>query len=62
MASYGKYNYESTESRALKSIKADSYNKDMAKNLIQLNHNSEYMAQYLRKLQKGVDEANQNTI
>ena len=62
MASYGKYNYESTESRALKSIKADSYNKDMAKNLIQLNSNSEYMAQYLRKLQKGVDEANQNTI
>ena len=62
MAMYGSYSYESTESRALKSIKADGYNKDQAKNLIQLNHNSEYMAQYLRKLQKGVDEANQNTI
>lgn len=62
MANYGVYNYESGESRALKSITADSYNKDQAKNLIQLNNNSEYMAQYLRKLQKGVDEANQNVI
>lgn len=62
MAQYGAYSYESTESRALKSITADSYNKDQAKNLIQLNQNSEYMAQYLRKLQKGVDEANQNII
>lgn len=62
MASYGQYNYESTESRALKSIRADSYNKDLAKNIIQLNNNSEYMAQYLRKLQKGVDEANENVI
>lgn len=59
---YGSYKYESQESRALKSITADSYNKDQAKNLIQLNQNSEYMAQYLRKLQKGVDEANQNII
>lgn len=62
MASYGSYNYESTESRALKTIRADSYNKDLAKNIIQLNNNSEYMAQYLRKLQKGVDEANENVI
>ena len=62
MAQYGSYQYESTESRALKGITADSYNKDQAKNLIQLNQNSEYMAQYLRKLQKGVDEANQNVI
>lgn len=62
MASYGAYNYESTESRALKSIRADSYNKDLAKNIIELNNNSEYMAQYLRKLQKGVDEANENVI
>lgn len=62
MAGYGAYTYESTESRALKSITADSYNKDQAKNLIQLNQNSEYMAQYLRKLQKGVDEASQNVI
>ena len=62
MAQYGAYTYESTESRALKSIRNDSYNKDMAKNLIQLNHNTEYMAQYMRKLQKGVDEAGANTI
>lgn len=62
MAQYGSYNYESTESRALKSITSDSYNKDQAKNLIQLNNNSAYMAQYLRKLQKGVDSANQNVI
>lgn len=59
---YGAYKYESQESRALKTITADSYNKDQAKNLIQLNQNSEYMAQYLRKLQKGVDDANQNVI
>ena len=62
MSQYGSYQYESTESRALKTITADSYNKDQAKNLIQLNQNSEYMAQYLRKLQKGVDEANENIL
>jgi hypothetical protein len=62
VAQYGAYTYESTQSRALNSIRADSYNKDMAKNLIELNNNSEYMAQYLRKLQQGVDQANQNVI
>lgn len=62
MATYGKLEYESTESRALKSITADGYNKDQAKNLIQLNNNTAYMAQYLRKLQRGVDEANANII
>lgn len=62
MAQFGQYTYESPESRALKGIRAEGYNKDMAKNLIQLNHNSEYMAQYLRKLQKGVDDANENFI
>ena len=62
MAQYGAYKYESVESRALKGINADSYNKDQAKNLIQLNQNTEYMAQYMRKLQKGVDDANKNVI
>ena len=62
VATYGKLEYESTESRALKSITVESYNKDQAKNLIQLNNNSAYMAQYLRKLQRGVDEANANII
>lgn len=62
MAQYGQLNYESQEARALKSITADSYSKDQAKNLIELNRNSEYTAQYLRKLQRGVDEANQNVL
>ena len=62
MSTYGAYKYESQQSRALKSITADSYNKDQAKNLIQLNQNTAYMAGYLRKLQRGVDDANQNII
>lgn len=62
MATYGAYKYESPQSRALKSITADSYNKDQAKNLMQLNKNTEYMAGYLRKLQRGVDDANQNIL
>ncbi|AHZ95390.1 minor tail protein [Mycobacterium phage Damien] len=59
---YGSYQYESPESRALGSITAESYDKDQAKNLIKLNNDVSYMAAYMRKMQKGIDEANQNFI
>lgn len=59
---YGAYSYESPESRALGSITSESYDKDQAKNLIKLNNDVAYMAAYMRKMQKGIDEANQNVI
>ena len=59
---YGSYSYESPESRALGSITSESYDKDQAKNLIKLNNDVSYMAAYMRKMQKGIDEANQNVI
>lgn len=59
---YGSYKYESPEARALASITAESYDKDQAKNLIKLNNDVAYIAAYMRKMQKGIDEANQNVI
>lgn len=62
MAQYGSYSYASPEDRALGSITAESYDKDQAKNLIKLNNDVGYMAAYMRKMQKGIDDANQNII
>lgn len=60
---YGAYKYESTESRALKSFGSDKFDyKDQEKNLIQLNNAVGYMSEYMRKMQKGIDEANENFI
>lgn len=59
---YGAYQYESSEARALGSITVESYDKDQAKNLIKLNNDVTYMAAYMRKMQKGIDQANQNVI
>lgn len=59
---YGSYKYESPEARALGTITSESYDKDQAKNLIKLNNDVSYMAAYMRKMQKGIDDANQNVI
>lgn len=60
---YGAYKYESAPARALGDINNDSFDyKDQQKNLIQLNNSVSYMAAYMRKMQKGIDEANQNFI
>lgn len=57
------YKIESKESRALASITADSYDyRDQAKLLSKLTGDVEYLAQYSRQMQKGIDAANQNFI
>lgn len=62
MAQYGSYKYESRESRALSTITTESYDRDQQKNLIKLNQDVSYMAAYMRKMQKGIDEANENFL
>lgn len=60
---YGAYKYESAPARALGSLTSDSFDyKDQQKNLIQLNNAVGYMSAYMRKMQKGIDAANQNFI
>lgn len=60
---YGAYKYESAPARALGDITSDSFEyKDQQKNLVQLNNSVSYMAAYMRKMQKGIDEANENFI
>ena len=59
----GGYHYESPEARVLGSIKTDRFDyKDQEKNLIQLNNAVGYMSSYMRKMQKGIDSANENFI
>ena len=59
---YGSHQYQSPETRALAGITAESYDKDQAKTLIKLKNDVGYMAAYMRKLQKEVDQANENFI
>jgi hypothetical protein len=60
---YGGYKYESPESRALGSITPQSYDyRDQGKLLSKLTSDVSYMSAYMRKMQKGIDEANQNFI
>lgn len=59
----GGYKMESAESRALRSINQDSYDyRDQGKLLSKLTGDVSYMAQYMRNMQKGIDEANQNFV
>ena len=58
----GGYQYESKNVRALRTIDSKTYNKDFSQNLIALNHATDYMAQYLIVMQKGIDEANKGLI
>ena len=59
---YGTYTYQSPETRALASITAESYDKDQAKTIIKLKNDVGYMAAYMRKMQKSIDQANANFI
>ena len=60
---YGGYKRESTESRALGSITSDSYDyRDQAKFLSKMAGDVSYMAAYMRKMQRGIDSANENFI
>ena len=60
---YGGYKYESVEARSLGSITRDSYDyRDQGKLLSKLTGDVSYMAAYMRKMQKGIDDANQNFI
>jgi len=60
---YGSYNYQSPESRALSSITQDSYDyRDQGKLITKLTGDVSYLATYMRKMQQGIDAANQNVI
>lgn len=59
---YGSHQYQSPETRALASITAESYDKDQAKTIIKLKNDVGYMAAYMRKMQKSIDQANENFI
>lgn len=57
------YQPESREARTLGSFSADKFAyQDQQKNLIQLNNAVGYMSGYMRKMQKGIDDANKNFI
>lgn len=51
---------ESQASRALKNVNSKNYNKDLVKNIAHLNAATDYMASYMRGMQKGIDEANKD--
>lgn len=60
---YGGYKYESPESRSLGSITKESYDyRDQGKFLSKMAGDVSYMASYMRKMQKGIDDANQNFV
>ena len=62
-ALYGGYKYESPEARALGSINTGSYDyRDQGKFMSKIAGDVSYMAAYMRKMQKGIDDANQNII
>lgn len=59
----GGYKYESQETRALGSITRESYDyRDQGKLLSKLTSDVSYLAAYSRKMQKGIDDANQNFV
>ena len=59
----GGYSYQSPEVRRLSGITPESYDyRDQAKTMIKLVNDVSYMAGMQRKMQKGIDDANQNFI
>lgn len=62
-SAYGAYKYQSAESRTLGSITPESFDyRDQAKLLTQLTGDVSYMSAYMRKMQQGIDDANQNFV
>ena len=63
MGQYGALNYQSPEVRALGGITPTSYDyRDQGKTISKLVGDVSYMANMQRKMQKGIDDANQNVI
>lgn len=59
----GGYSYQSPEVRRLSGITPQSYDyRDQAKTMVKLVNDVSYMAGMQRKMQKGIDDANQNFI
>lgn len=59
----GGYQYESTTARALGSITIESYDhRDQGKTISKLITDVSYMAGLQRKMQKGIDDANENFV
>lgn len=62
---YGGYKYESAPSRTLGSINRESYQRvwdDQTKFMSKVVSDISYMAAYQRKMQRGIDDANQNIL
>jgi hypothetical protein len=63
LGQYGAKGYEGPESRTLGKFAADKFSyREQAKNIIQLNNAVGYMSGMMRKMQRGIDEANQNFV
>lgn len=59
----GGYNYQTPTMRALGSITPESYDyRDEAKTLSKLINDTSFMAGMMRKMQRGIDDANQNFV
>lgn len=59
------YEYESKETRVLKTIDSSRYpdsNKDFEKNIRRLNSSVDYISSYMRVMQAGIDDANKSFI
>lgn len=62
-AIYGGRRPESAESRTLGNFAGDKFDyRDQQKNIIQLNNAVGYMSGYMRKMQRGIDDANKNFL
>lgn len=53
---------QSQEMRALAQIDSKRYNKDFVQNLQHLNYATDYMAQYMIVMQKGIDDGNKDIL
>jgi hypothetical protein len=54
--------YESSTVRALRSIDSTKYNKEFTQNMQSLNYATDFMADYMIIMQKGIDDANKDVI
>jgi len=63
LGQYGAKGYESAQSRTLGKFESDKFSyREQGKNIIELNNAVGYMSAYMRKMQRGIDEANQNFL
>lgn len=63
LGQYGAAGYESPEARTLGKFATDKFSyREQAKNIIELNNAVGYMSAYMRKMQRGIDDANRNFV